>query len=72
MGGKNRFQLQTEGQVRAVLFNGWIIREFSMLDSMYDGVHPQAVHSLVQPETEHIVHRLNHFRITPIEVRLFF
>ena len=70
MGGKNRFQPQTEGQVRTVLFNGWIIRELSMLDAMYDGVHPEAVHTLVQPEMEHIMHSLNHFGITPIEVRL--
>jgi len=59
--------------------NAWIqnetaavraVRQFRVLSNIPDGVEPEPVNSLVQPETDHFIDFLPELRVGPIEVWL--
>jgi hypothetical protein len=60
-------QLRGDPQVRDV---GRVVPQQRVLAEPVRGVDAEAVHPAVQPEPQHLVHRLAHGRVAPVEVRL--
>ncbi len=49
---------------------GRIIAKFAVLDQMPDHIDPEAIDTPAEPEAHHVVDRLAHLRIAPVQVRL--
>ena len=47
-----------------------VIAEFGVLDQMPDDVNAKPVDAPAQPKSHHIIDRLAHLRVTPVQVRL--
>ena len=51
--------------------NIWEVRvSRGMLGAAQDGIDAKAVHALVQPEPQRVVHRFHHLRVAPVQIGL--
>src|SRR3954454_11974010 len=49
---------------------GRIVPELLVLQQVMDSVHPEPIHSAIEPEAQHLQHGSLHLRIAPVQVRL--
>src|SRR5918998_468603 len=49
---------------------GWVVAEEVVLYELPQNVDPEAVHTPVEPEAQHVVHGLPDLRVAPVEVGL--
>src|SRR3546814_8132206 len=47
-----------------------VVSELVVLDEVPDDIDAEAVDAAVEPEAKHVVHRLPHRLVSPVEVRL--